>query len=680
MRLVPLLFLIACGAPPESQVRPPDDIVSAPDRIPVEGLVHSTGSTTLVVDPYGELINVNVDSGTISRTNPRTNAVIEVPVGSEPTRLAIAGDSLWVTLRNERAVVELGVDTLEAGVIRRVELGAEPFGIVASPDGSRVYVALSQDAAVLELDANLQVLRSFTLPGEPRYLALHPGLGHLYVGLGRSKQPLRDIDLASGAITAVPLPDTELRQIHFEVDETDPEAEPEPEPIPLESRITGDLWVTDDGSRLLVPALYLDTTTPIMALSSIAEIPGFNPEIEVEPNPGGYGGSISDAPIEPVDRITPAVVEVGLRSDGTVTTGMRALYAATQAGIGEPGQVGVVGSYISSVCSSPTGDQYVATMEASRAAVLIDATGDDRALIQLNRKNGSTQTIAVEALHTMGFEGPRTKALSAADGTNGAVFVGDDALYLHNAFAETVIRSDLVSARASLLGAALGAAEAAPAVQGWPVSRSDLGSQIREGRALFYSARGFQTGATGVSCSTCHFEGRNDGVTWTFDDGPRQTPTLAGVVSETQPVTWRSGVPSVMDEANITIRGRFFGPEADFATLSSIAAFVDHTRLPDPPTNDPAAVERGAQVFVQAACSGCHLGSRAMDNSSHLIRGVEVNTPTLSGIAASAPYFHDGSSPTLRDVLERSRDGSMGNTASLTSAQMDDLEAYLRSL
>ena len=57
-----------------------------------------------------------------------------------------------------------------------------------------------------------------------------------------------------------------------------------------------------------------------------------------------------------------------------------------------------------------------------------------------------------------------------------------------------------------------------------------------------------------------------------------------------------------------------------------------------------------------------------------------VQTRSLVGIAGSPPYFHDGSAATLRDVLQRVRDGSMGFTGTLSDAEVDDLELYLKSL
>jgi cytochrome c peroxidase len=53
---------------------------------------------------------------------------------------------------------------------------------------------------------------------------------------------------------------------------------------------------------------------------------------------------------------------------------------------------------------------------------------------------------------------------------------------------------------------------------------------------------------------------------------------------------------------------------------------------------------------------------------------------SLVGVSASAPYLHDGSVPTLRELLEAVRDSEMGNTGMLSGAELDDLEAYLQSL
>ena len=55
------------------------------------------------------------------------------------------------------------------------------------------------------------------------------------------------------------------------------------------------------------------------------------------------------------------------------------------------------------------------------------------------------------------------------------------------------------------------------------------------------------------------------------------------------------------------------------------------------------------------------------------------DTPSLSGVASTPPYLHDGSAPTLHDVLERTR-GKMGNISSLSADDEAALVEYLRSL
>jgi hypothetical protein len=58
-----------------------------------------------------------------------------------------------------------------------------------------------------------------------------------------------------------------------------------------------------------------------------------------------------------------------------------------------------------------------------------------------------------------------------------------------------------------------------------------------------------------------------------------------------------------------------------------------------------------------------------------------IDTPTLLGVWETAPYLHDGSAPTLRDVLTTAnpRD-EHGFVSSLASEEVDQLVAYLQQL
>ena len=58
-----------------------------------------------------------------------------------------------------------------------------------------------------------------------------------------------------------------------------------------------------------------------------------------------------------------------------------------------------------------------------------------------------------------------------------------------------------------------------------------------------------------------------------------------------------------------------------------------------------------------------------------------VDTPSLVGVAQSAPYYHDGSAATLRALLHgRASVHGMGRTSHLGEAEIDDLVAYLETL
>ena len=165
----------------------------------------------------------------------------------------------------------------------------------------------------------------------------------------------------------------------------------------------------------------------------------------------------------------------------------------------------------------------------------------------------------------------------------------------------------------------------------------------------------------------------------------RQTLSLAGPVSSSPPFTWSNNVETVEEEVRLTSQVRLGGRELTDEQLSAVAAFVEYTRDVDHPEKGLAsdAAVRGRALFERGdvGCADCHSGPRFSDNDVHDLYGVEaINTPILVGVATTAPYLHDGSAETLRDVLETTRVGAMGDTSMLSEAEVDDLEAYLRAL
>ena len=97
---------------------------------------------------------------------------------------------------------------------------------------------------------------------------------------------------------------------------------------------------------------------------------------------------------------------------------------------------------------------------------------------------------------------------------------------------------------------------------------------------------------------------------------------------------------------------------------------------------DPAAVERGKAVF-ERECSDCHAGEWTTDRERHEFATTlaKVDTPSLIGVAHSAPYYHDGSAIDLRALLDdRGNIHDMVDTSALGVEQRADLIAYLESL
>jgi mono/diheme cytochrome c family protein len=165
----------------------------------------------------------------------------------------------------------------------------------------------------------------------------------------------------------------------------------------------------------------------------------------------------------------------------------------------------------------------------------------------------------------------------------------------------------------------------------------------------------------------------------------RQTLSLAGPLSETAPFTWNNDVATVADEVEITSQSRLGGRGGTPEIYDAVAAYIESTPDIDHAgrgKRSPAA-DRGAALFAdpQVGCAGCHSGPRFTDQQPHDLYGLgQVDTPSLIGVAASAPYLHDGSAPTLRAVLEGATAAGMGDLSGLSEADLSDLEAYLRTL
>ena len=619
----------------------------------------TTGSTT-ILSLGRELVNVNEEERSVTLLDPATGGRSELALPGRPARIAKVGDELWVTLRGETPTI--AILTARDGALQlvtQIDVPAGPFGIAASAYGSRVYVACSQAGQVLELDARShEVLRSFIVDDEPRWITVHPAGQSMFVGslMGGT---VTHINLRSGQTRPLDIPPT--TRFTREGDVT------------LVPRVTGDPALSPQGWELAVPMLMVDIETPVTTE------PGASGEKEGE---GGYGGSGTG-----VTRLNPTVMVVGLNENGEPTgaTSLRFLASMFFPTRGEDFvEFGVIRSYPSS--ATYTDGAIVLTAEGSEALYVMSRTPFVNGSPGIDF--GGTHDPNAEPFtppEVAGFDLWPVAVVETQDGPRG-VAVQNEQLFVHQFIEHSVSRVSMHDVTDAVdVVREIGFAElTVGAGIGLQVAESELTPEQEQGRALFYSARDARMAGTGagVSCATCHFDGRNDGLTWTLQGEPRQTPSLAGPVSQTAPVTWSNDVPSVAAEAQETSQLRMGGEGLTETEALAIQAYVDSVPYPGPRRDrDDVQVVRGEQVFIDSGCANCHFGDLYTDNNSHeILPGRMMQTPTLRGIAASAPYLHDGSLPTLAAVVQFARSGAMGDTSALSDDDAAALVGYLESL
>lgn len=205
-----------------------------------------------------------------------------------------------------------------------------------------------------------------------------------------------------------------------------------------------------------------------------------------------------------------------------------------------------------------------------------------------------------------------------------------------------------------------------------------LGSapEVVPGRDLFHRAT-----RTDTTCASCHPEAGDDGLVWRLPER-RRTPSLTGGLLSTAPFHWEgehAGMQGLMRSVfevrmgNVLLEG-----DAD-----AVGRWLDELPSDRFSVDDPASVERGRRLFRNpvTGCARCHAGPQLTDNRSYDVgTGGVFQTPTLLGLRARAPYFHDGCASTIADRFGRCHTAGHGNLTGLSADEIGDMVAYLASL
>jgi cytochrome c peroxidase len=191
-----------------------------------------------------------------------------------------------------------------------------------------------------------------------------------------------------------------------------------------------------------------------------------------------------------------------------------------------------------------------------------------------------------------------------------------------------------------------------------------LSEAEQRGRLLFHGASDARISSDGRACASCHPDGRDDGLTWPTPHGARQTPMLAGRLSETtQPYGWQGDTATIGEHVTQTFQ-RLGGKGLNESEMNDLLAYLHAMDTPKSDESpDSKLVARGRELFhaETVGCATCHthegVGS---DGARHNVGGgAEVETPSLRLVAGTGPYFHDGRFATLGDMLRETK-GKMG--------------------
>jgi YVTN family beta-propeller protein len=607
---------------------------------------HPTCSTDIVYDePRSRIYNVNRDNDSVTVVDPvAMKRLAEIPVYRDPEALALAPDKkLWVVHRDDYAIAIIDPDknTIERGF--RLPYASQPIGLAMSPTGDAAYV---------------------TLMGVGKLLKLNPMTGDVIAELDVGPRP-RGVSVSNDGkdvyITRFVSPETGGETVQVD----GPAMKLVKRIVIAPDTTTTD---TDQKGRGLANYLFSVGLSPD---GREAWVPGKKDNI--------FRGTLRDGqPLSQDNTVRPlgAIID---RSTGEEDLASRIDFDDR--------------NLPTHVEFSPMGDYAFVTITGSNL-------------------------IEIRDVYTHGFV---TAMKEAGLAPRGSVLGPMNRLFVHGSLTRKLVVYDMTDILTSTDQTTRRVTEI-PTID----KEKKLSDKELLGKQLFYnSADGRMTVEGYLSCATCHFDGDDDGRVFDFTsrgEGLRNTTSLLGRRGTGQGhVHWSGNFDEIQDFEN-EIRELFNGsgfmnddayaahkdplgsPKAGLSPeLDGLAAFVatlDHVN-PSPYRNPDGTMTAdalaGKALFNKLGCDFCHVAPEYTDSARGILHDVGtikpssghrsggpllgIDTPTLLGVWETAPYLHDGSAPTLRDVLTTANpnDGH-AFVSELKPAELDQLIAYVEQL
>ena len=593
--------------------------------------------------------NVNPDNDSVTVTDTLTSTVLaEIPVGDQPSALAFAANGdVWVTNRKDGSLSIVDATTLSvSATVTPGNVHGAPHGIVIQ--GDMAYVAYAASAEILKINTTTRATVSQRgVASNPRWLAITADGAQLYV---------------ADFVTA---------------------------PLAGESTASPD---TSSG----VTALHVLRTSDLATLNTVA-LQHSNDLATENTGPGlpNYLGALALSP-------TGETLYVPSKQDNVLGGILRGgILSFDQA-------VRAVSSRINLGTAS---EDLAARIDHDNASVAGAAVYGPYGVHLFTALEGNRQIAVSDTL--TGSEVVRFDVGRAPQGV--ALSVDGKTLAVHNFMDRSVQLVDV----ADIVDFGATAANV-----GSPVSATAseaLAANVFEGKRLFYDARDDRLAALDyMSCASCHADGGEDGRVWDFTqfgEGLRNTIALNGTGGMAHGLLhWTGNFDEIQDfEGQIrTFAGgtglmadaEFFtgtraeplgdpkaGVSADLDALAAYLASLTRTTANATANADDsfsAAGVRGRDLFASQGCASCHSGGARTDSRSgnrHDIGTLTsasgmrlsgtldgMDTPTLYGLANSAPYLHDGSASSVQAAI------AAHTSVSLAQGDLDDLAQYLLEL
>lgn len=640
-------------------------LVTAPRQASLQTyqFVKQSSSAIAITDDGSLLLVVNPNSNSVSVMDPVAGEKLaELTVGDDPRTVALEGSARAYVANRGSDTVSV-IDLSELTIAATIEVEHQPYGIVVAPAGGFAFVANSGSDSISVVEtATLQVVA--TIPVRDRPAGLAVTTDRLYVthvltglvsvidvtGLPGTVPYCGPLDFdADGQVTVMEIMQVASRWgckcgdgCYGPRYDIDGDCEIDVVDIMLVATLWGPACpvISTGSSSNLAQSIILDTT----------ETQAYLPHIK--------SNSSNPAPLFDTS-IFPVVSVIDLTTNQHLPSELISLDT-----------VDVPVNMPFDAAFTPDGSELW----------VLNSGSNDISVIDMELRIGTAHV-------TVGAS-PRGIALSPDGGT----------AYVNNTLDGTVSIIDTTTAEVTEVLTS---------------TTLYLPPILLQGKRVFHtSAQATIARDQWISCASCHFEGEMDGRTWNFPGlGPRNTTSLLGVI-QTYPINWQADMDETQDQEHF-IRGLQAGTGlitdgdpypgrgmfnvGQSLELDALATFVDSIpipRNPDIPPGGPvpSEVERGLLVFESpdTQCAVCHPAPFYTDRQKHDVgtadgpnelAGPEMDTPTLRGLTHTAPFLHDGSAPTLYDVLVTTNPADLhGVTSHLTPDEMADLMAFLKAL